>query len=71
MQFLTPYKMQLPVEPGYVSPWTSFTVTALNDVIDTVAETRSMTIQVYHPGVIWTGAYYNVFYFHFLELSCR
>ncbi len=32
-----------------------FTVTAVNDKIDTVAGTRSFTLVVNHPGIIWTG----------------
>jgi hypothetical protein len=60
------------VDPTYVSPWASgelFTVTALNDVIDTVAGTRSLTIQVYHPGVIWTGVYHDLVSFAFRQIS--
>lgn len=55
--FLTPYKVPLAVEPGYVSPWVkeqAFVVSAVNDVKDLVAGTRSLTIKVDHPGLIWT-----------------
>ena len=55
-QFLTPYKLSLPVEPGHVSPWTDkFTVLAENDIQDVASGTRSLTLKVFHPGLIWTG----------------
>ena len=47
------------MEPGYVSPWVkeqAFVVSAVNDVKDLVAGTRSLTIKVDHPGLIWTSA---------------
>ncbi|KAF9458872.1 hypothetical protein BDZ94DRAFT_1225561 [Collybia nuda] len=55
--FLTPYKVPLPVETGYVSPWTAesqFKISALNDVKDFAAGTRSLTLEITHPGLIWT-----------------
>ncbi|KAF7431225.1 hypothetical protein PC9H_006946 [Pleurotus ostreatus] len=55
--FLTPYKVDLVVDPTYVSPWASgntFTVSAINDVTDFAQGTRSFTLRIYHPGVIWT-----------------
>ncbi|KAJ6614116.1 hypothetical protein B0H10DRAFT_2046102 [Mycena sp. CBHHK59/15] len=56
--FLSPYKIELPKETGYISPWiapgTSFSLTAVNDVTDLVAGTRSFQLQVNHPGLIWT-----------------
>ncbi|KAJ6577643.1 hypothetical protein B0H19DRAFT_1120767 [Mycena capillaripes] len=56
--FLSPYKVELPVDPGYVSPWnapgTGFSLTTVNDVMDLAAGTRSFTLQVNHPGLIWT-----------------
>ena len=48
------------MEPGYVSPWVeeqAFVVSAVNDVKDLVAGTRSLTIKVDHPGLIWTSAF--------------
>jgi hypothetical protein len=30
-------------------------VSALNDVVDTAAGTRSLTLKVHHLGLIWTG----------------
>jgi hypothetical protein len=55
-QFLSPYKIQLPVIDGYVSPFTKqFTVEAINDIVDEDAGTRSLTLKIYHPGLIWTG----------------
>ncbi|KAF7356117.1 Peptide hydrolase [Mycena venus] len=56
--FLSPYKIELPRDPDYISPWTaretSFILTAVNDVTDLEAGTRSFTLQVNHPGLIWT-----------------
>ncbi|KAF8325029.1 hypothetical protein F5887DRAFT_1065471 [Amanita rubescens] len=45
----------IPVEPDHVSPWSDkFTVIAENDVVDVESGTRSLTVKVYHPGLIWT-----------------
>ncbi|KAJ8519321.1 hypothetical protein ONZ45_g3731 [Pleurotus djamor] len=55
--FLTPYKVDLAIDPQYVSPWASgnqFTVQAVNDVVNLAEGTRSLTLKIYHPGVIWT-----------------
>ncbi|KAI0924464.1 hypothetical protein AcW2_005343 [Taiwanofungus camphoratus] len=53
--FLTPYKFELPVKPDYlVPPEHDFTISTINDSIDTVAGTRSLTLVVNHPGIIWT-----------------
>ncbi|KAJ7197735.1 hypothetical protein GGX14DRAFT_470744 [Mycena pura] len=55
--FLSPYKIALPLaaDAGYVSPWTTaFSLTAVNDVTDLAAGTRSFTLVVAHPGLIWT-----------------
>ncbi|RDB27664.1 putative endoplasmic reticulum metallopeptidase 1 [Hypsizygus marmoreus] len=56
--FLTPYKVPLAVDPGYVSPWIApenkFSISALNDVKDFAAGTRSLTLEIRHPGLIWT-----------------
>ncbi|KAF5379478.1 hypothetical protein D9615_006633 [Tricholomella constricta] len=56
--FLTPFKVPLAVDPAYVSPWTvpgnGFTISAVNDVKDLNAGTRSLTLQISHPGLIWT-----------------
>ncbi|CAK5267855.1 unnamed protein product [Mycena citricolor] len=56
--FLYPYKIQLPVDPEYVSPWTkpetAFSLTAVDDKLDSAAGTRSFTLRVHHPGLIWT-----------------
>ncbi|KAF8625164.1 hypothetical protein AX15_005531 [Amanita polypyramis BW_CC] len=59
-KFLAPYKFSLPVQPGYVSPWANkVSVVAENDVRDVEAGTRSMTLKVYHPGLIWTVIVFN------------
>ncbi|KAJ7227883.1 hypothetical protein B0H12DRAFT_1148341 [Mycena haematopus] len=56
--FLSPYKIELPRDPGYISPWeapdTSFTLSAVNDVTNLASGTRSFTLHVNHPGLIWT-----------------
>ncbi|KAG5644249.1 hypothetical protein DXG03_008787 [Asterophora parasitica] len=56
--FLTTYEVPLAVDPAYVSPWTvsgnGFTISAINDVKDLAAGTRSLTLQINHPGLIWT-----------------
>jgi hypothetical protein len=58
-QFMSPYKIPLPIEPGFVSPFSTgeraFRVEAVNDTIDVLAGTRSLTLEITHPGVIWTG----------------
>lgn len=58
--FLTPYKVPLAVERSYKSPWVAdqqFSVSAINDIRDTDAGTRSLTLEVKHPGLIWSGTY--------------
>ncbi|KAF7318377.1 Peptide hydrolase [Mycena chlorophos] len=53
--FLSPYKIPLPTEAGYISPWSSkFTLSAENDVTDFAAGTRSLRMVITHPGLIWT-----------------
>ncbi|KAF8217155.1 hypothetical protein K438DRAFT_1798365 [Mycena galopus ATCC 62051] len=56
--FLSPYKIELARDPAYNSPWmaadTGFTLSAVNDVTDLAAGTRSFTLQINHPGLIWT-----------------
>ncbi|ESK96806.1 endoplasmic reticulum metallopeptidase 1 [Moniliophthora roreri MCA 2997] len=56
--FLSPYKIPLSVDSSYISPWslpeTKFHLTAVDDVIDIDAGTRSLKLEVYHPGLIWT-----------------
>ncbi|KAG5727720.1 hypothetical protein E4T56_gene20743 [Termitomyces sp. T112] len=56
--FLTIYKISLPTDSSYVSPWIApgngFSISAINDVKDLVSGTRSLTLQINHPGLIWT-----------------
>ncbi|KAG6844823.1 hypothetical protein H0H87_003390 [Tephrocybe sp. NHM501043] len=56
--FLKPYKVSLAVDPAYVSPWTvpgkGFSISAVNDVKDVASGTRSLTLQISHPELIWT-----------------
>jgi hypothetical protein len=58
--FLTTYKVPLAVDQNYQSPWIAdhrFSVSAINDIRDTDAGTRSLTLEVKHPGLIWSGAF--------------
>lgn len=56
--FVSAYKLPLPIEPGFVSPFAAgeraFKVEAVNDTVDLAAGTRSLTLQITHPGLIWT-----------------
>ncbi|KAJ8075039.1 hypothetical protein PM082_019366 [Marasmius tenuissimus] len=56
--FLSPYKIPLSTDPNYVSPWSTpgskFAITAVNDIVDRIAGTRSLKLQIDHPGLIWT-----------------
>ena len=56
LQFITPYKLDLPLRPEYMDPLEhSFVVEAVNDTVDAVAGTRKLTLQINHPGIIWTS----------------
>jgi len=49
---LQPWKILL---HSHVPDWTSeFSVKAENDIVDEQAGTRSMSIVIHHPGLIWT-----------------
>lgn len=56
--FVSAYKLPLPIEPGFVSPFAAgeraFKVEAINDSHDLAEGTRSLTLQITHPGLIWT-----------------
>ncbi|EIW75315.1 hypothetical protein CONPUDRAFT_169679 [Coniophora puteana RWD-64-598 SS2] len=55
--FLSPYKIDLPLDPAYEAPWPPaerFAVTAVDNVVDEVQGTRKMTLKIEHPGIIWT-----------------
>lgn len=57
-QFLSPFRIALPLDPAHVASWPPeerFSVTAVNDTIDEQAGTRSLTLRIDHPGLIWTG----------------
>ncbi|TDL26482.1 hypothetical protein BD410DRAFT_741807 [Rickenella mellea] len=60
--FLEPYKLQL---ESYVSPWAAetggFSVSADNDIVNLSAGTRSLTIVVRHPGIIWTTIAFDAY----------
>ncbi|KAI0766101.1 hypothetical protein BD413DRAFT_605949 [Trametes elegans] len=63
--FLTPYKLDLPLRAEHQDPIEhGFTVTAENDTTDDVAGTRSFTLVVTHPGIIWTAVAFDA---HVLE----
>lgn len=56
--FLSPYKVPLAIDEDYASPWANderFSVSAINDFHDKEAGTRSLTLEVKHPGIIWSG----------------
>ena len=62
VQFLSPYKLDLPEDPSDVTPLPlreEFIISAENDTRDSEAGTRSFTLKIYHPGVIWTGTWYS------------
>jgi len=65
---MSPYKIPLPNESGSVSPFAggerAFKVEAVNDTVDALAGTRSLTLQITHPGVIWTGKQLSRFFVH-------
>lgn len=55
--FLSPYKIDLPLDPAYDAPWPpaeQFTVSAVNDTLDESKGTRSLTLKIDHPGIMWT-----------------
>ena len=55
---MTPYKLDLPLRAEHQDPLDpDFKVTAINDKIDQIAGTRSFTLVVTHPGIIWTGKF--------------
>ncbi|KAG8933727.1 hypothetical protein FRC01_007444 [Tulasnella sp. 417] len=65
--FLTPYKIPLPKPYNYASPFAdTFTVTALHDVFNYRSNTRSLTLLIDHPGIIWTAIAFDA---HVLEWS--
>jgi hypothetical protein len=56
---MSPYKIPLPIEHGFRSPFAegerAFRVEAVNATVDALAGTRSLTLEISHPGLIWTG----------------
>jgi len=58
--FLSPYKFDLPIKPEYIdAPEHDFSVSAINEVVDKAAGTRSFTLVVRHPGIIWTAVAFD------------
>jgi len=48
--------MPLPTPVQYQSAWKKqFTVKTYDDLLDVEEYTRSMTLVISHPGLIWTG----------------
>ncbi|KAI0343326.1 hypothetical protein BDW22DRAFT_1394270 [Trametopsis cervina] len=63
--FVSPYKLDLPLRPEYQDALDhSYSVVAVNDTVDKVAGTRSLTLQVNHPGIIWSTIAFDA---HVLE----
>ncbi|KAF9233723.1 hypothetical protein BU15DRAFT_53545 [Melanogaster broomeanus] len=55
--FLSPFKIDLPLDPAYIAPSPSearFSVTAVNDTVYEQTGTRQLTLKIDHPGLIWT-----------------
>uniref|UniRef100_D8PVI5 Peptide hydrolase n=1 Tax=Schizophyllum commune (strain H4-8 / FGSC 9210) TaxID=578458 RepID=D8PVI5_SCHCM len=57
--FLSPYAVTMDVAEGYVSPWVKedapvFYARAVRDERDEEAGTRALTLEMYHPGLIWS-----------------
>ncbi|KAH9926926.1 uncharacterized protein B0H18DRAFT_1084873 [Fomitopsis serialis] len=52
---LTPYKFEMPLRPEHLDVIDhGFAVSATNDTIDRAAGTRSLTLVIRHPGIIWS-----------------
>jgi len=52
---LTPYKFEMPLRPEHLDAIDhGFVVSATNDTIDRAAGTRSLTLVIRHPGIIWS-----------------
>lgn len=55
MQFLTPYTVPIEAPKGYLSPWAgSFRISTEKDVWHPSNNSRSLTLIMDHPGLIWT-----------------
>ncbi|KAH9839719.1 uncharacterized protein C8Q71DRAFT_905143 [Rhodofomes roseus] len=58
--FLTPYKFELPLKSEHLDAIDhGFAVSATNDTTDRHSGTRSLTLLVRHPGIIWTAIAFN------------
>jgi hypothetical protein len=57
MQFMSSYKIPLPIEPGFVSPFATgerafiilVRVEAIDHIVDVSAGTRNLTLKITHP----------------------
>jgi hypothetical protein len=80
-QFLTEYKIPLVLPPSYRSPWIyttdsvsltqthqecTFRITTKSDVFDAQSGSRTVTLVVDHPGLIWTTIAFDA---HVLQWS--
>lgn len=61
-EFLSAFKVPLPAtEPDYRSVWKDvFTVKAVRSVLNVVKSTRSLEIEMKHPGLIWPALAFDV-----------
>ena len=70
---MSPYKIPLPIEAGFVSPFSTgeraFRVEAVNDKVDASAGTRSLTLEITHPGLIWTGEWFGSVFIYLCPFS--
>ena len=55
------YKVPLPpTEVSYASPFTdTFTVKATRSALNSIAQTRSLDVEMLHPGLIWPVIAFN------------
>ncbi|KAK7686297.1 hypothetical protein QCA50_010521 [Cerrena zonata] len=60
--FLTPYRVELPEHPDFKTPPVhDFSVSAVNDSIDSAAGTRTFTLVVKHDDIIWTSVAFDAY----------
>lgn len=56
---MSPWKVPLFIPADYSSPWVdgtrAFEIKAIHDSVDESAGTRTLTLEMTHPGLIWTA----------------
>ncbi|KZT25302.1 hypothetical protein NEOLEDRAFT_1178422 [Neolentinus lepideus HHB14362 ss-1] len=62
--FLSPYVIDMPIDEEYASETSAsagkyVTISTTNDVVDEEQGTRSFTLVVKHPGIIWTAVAFD------------